>query len=322
MKEENLIFIISQPRSGSTYLQNLLSNNMEVNTCSEPWILLYFANQIKPELVEAVFNNKLTYKAFQDYLLKHPEIQINSAIKSLILDLYDPMAKGFNFVIDKTPRYWELLEEMVEMFPKSKFIIVKRNPIDVVTSIIKTWSIKDLYQLNNYRRDLLLAPKAIHAFCEKHSKNPNLYTLKYEDLRADLNDEVKKLYDWVGLPFMAEVLNTEHNNKYKGKYGDPYQNAVVNTDVLIKDARKRSISLEFEEFVIGYKHFLSTEFLKAYGNYSVEEGNSTKVFNDFLAIKDNVLTLNRELNSIKHSTTYKLGKFMLLPFQFFKKSFR
>jgi hypothetical protein len=322
MKDEQLVFIISQPRSGSTYLQNLLSNNREVNTCSEPWVLLHFANQIKPELVNATFNNELAHNAFQEYLSKYPEIQVNITIKNLVLELYSPMAKGFNFVIDKTPRYWELLEEMVALFPKSKIIILKRNPIDVVTSIIKTWNVTNLFELNEFRRDLLLAPKQIHAFCEKNKKNKNVYTLCYEDLTTNLADEVKKLYDWIGISFTTMVLNTENNNKYKGKYGDPYQNAAVEANVLIKDAQKKEIAPDFKKFIIGYKHYLSTEFLKAYGDYSLSECHPTKVFNDYMAIKNNLIVLNKELHYLKQSTTYSVGKWMLAPFQFIKKMFR
>lgn len=322
MKEEQLIFIISQPRSGSTYLQNLLSNNTEVNTCSEPWLLLYFANQIKPELVVATFNNKLANSAFQDYLSKYPEIKFNTALKKLLLELYAPMVKGYNFVIDKTPRYWELMDEMVELFPKSKFIILKRNPIDVVSSIIKTWNVKDLFELNEYRRDLLLAPQQIHAFCEKNKKNKNVCTLKYEDLIANPTEEVKKLYEWIGIPFTAMVLNTENNSKYKGIYGDPYQNTTVETDVMIEDARKKEIAPDFKNFIIGYTHYLSPAFLGVYGDYFLDEGRPTKVFNDFISIKDNAKALNKELLNLKNSSTYKIGKLVLAPFQFVKRMFR
>lgn len=284
MNEENLIFIISQPRSGSTYLQNLLSNNTEVNTCSEPWILLNFANHIKPELVEATFNNKLANKVFQNYLSKYPEIELNIAIKNLLLDLYAPMAKGYNFVIDKTPRYWELMDELVELFPKSKFIILKRNPIDVVTSIIKTWNIKNLLELNEYRRDLLLAPKQIHTFCEKNKNNKNVYTLRYEDLTANPIDEVKKLYDWIGISFSSSVLNTENNSKYKGIYGDPYQNSEVGYTHAKAASHAKKLTPEFVGFLNGYVNYLREDFLLEYGNYKVKDlkPKKTRAFSQFV----------------------------------------
>ena len=114
--ESKLIFIISQPRAGSTFLQNLLSNNNEVNTCSEPWILLNFATQIKPELVSGTFDNRLAVSAFTEYLSKYPELTYNKLQKDFLLNLYEPMSKGFNYVIDKTPRYWEILDNSLNGF--------------------------------------------------------------------------------------------------------------------------------------------------------------------------------------------------------------
>ncbi len=59
MKSDNLIFIVSQPRSGSTLLQGIISNNDYVNTTSEPWLLLPFLNLFDSSLVEAKYNQKL-----------------------------------------------------------------------------------------------------------------------------------------------------------------------------------------------------------------------------------------------------------------------
>tara|TARA_B100002051_G_C16643017_1_gene589722 strand:+ start:74 stop:1054 length:981 start_codon:yes stop_codon:yes gene_type:complete len=318
LKEENLIFIISQPRAGSTYLQNLLSNNSQTNTCSEPWILLNFVNQLNPKLIKTDFDNKLAADAFQDYIQKYKELDYQKAQKEFILNLYKPMFNGYEFVIDKTPRYWEILDELVVLFPKSKIIILKRNPIDVAKSIIKTWDIQNLEKFAYYKRDLLLAPQRLKDFSDKHKNNPNVYSLRYEDLTAATAIEVKKLYNWCGIAYDETILDTSKNEKYKGKYGDPYQNTDQNTEVLINNARKKEITPDFKEFLIGYIHYLSPEFLETYGRYSFKEGHPTKAFKDFMAKKSET-TLNKELQYIKQSTTYKVGRWVLAPFQFVKK---
>lgn len=40
MNGKNLIFIVSQPRSGSTLLQRILSAHSQICTTSEPWLAL------------------------------------------------------------------------------------------------------------------------------------------------------------------------------------------------------------------------------------------------------------------------------------------
>ncbi len=59
MNSDNLIFIVSQPRSGSTLLQSILSNNDYINTASEPWLLLPFLNIFDSSLIEVTYNQQL-----------------------------------------------------------------------------------------------------------------------------------------------------------------------------------------------------------------------------------------------------------------------
>lgn len=265
MKEENLIFIVSQPRAGSTYLQNLLSNNNSVNTCSEPWILLNFANQIKPDLVTTKFDNETAHVAFIDYL-KKVNIDFNTFRKDSILKLYEPLLKGFTHVIDKTPLYWEMLDEISVLFPKAKIIILKRNPIDVAISMIKTWHLNNLQDLELYKRDLLIAPKQIQKFCIQNASNPNVRVVKYEDLIENTEDEVKSIYNWLGLFYSPQILDTSNNIKFKGIYGDPFQNN-TNYELEKTKVEKKNISKLFEEFLAGYYSYLGTDFLTSYGSY-------------------------------------------------------
>lgn len=288
MKEENLIFIVSQPRAGSTYLQNLLSNNRQTNTCSEPWILLNFVNQLNPKLTKTDYDNKLAADAFNDYLQKYEELDYQKVQKEFILNLYRPMFNGHEFVIDKTPRYWEILEELAALFPNSKIIILKRNPLDVAKSMIKTWEIKNLEKLAYYKRDLLLAPHRLKTFSDKHKTSKNVYSLRYEDLVADTAVEVKKLYNWCGIAYDETVLDTGKNEKYKGKYGDPYQNTRGSYIHSKTASQVKELSAEFAGFLKGYANYLKDDFLLAYGNYKMEgfKPQKTVAFRRYLHLCD------------------------------------
>ncbi|SFC73981.1 Sulfotransferase family protein [Zunongwangia mangrovi] len=274
MKEENLIFIISQPRSGSTYLQNLLSNNKFVNTCSEPWVLLNFANQIKPELIDAKFDNKLALRAFEDYKSKLPSLNLTEVKKDFILNIYKPLLKNYTYVIDKTPRYWEIVNEIKALFPKSKIVILKRNPVEVARSMMITWDINGLKALAKHRRDLLLAPSIIADFCDLNRYNKNVYVVKYEKLIENNEIEIKKLYDWIGVGYTDEVLDVSKNQKYKGAFGDPYQNSVLGYKEAKKRSKRKALN-EFQKCILnGYANFLGEEFLLNYGGYKFkQDGN-------------------------------------------------
>lgn len=270
MKEENLIFIVSQPRSGSTYLQNLLSNNNETNTSSEFWMLLKFANLIKPELFDAKFDNKLATIAFRDYLNKNKSLSFNEIQKEFLLSLYQPLYQNFNFVIDKTPRYWEILEEISILFPRSKIIILKRNPINVAKSMILTWNLNSIKDFNYFKRDLLYAPEKIQSFCNKNSANPNVYCLKYENLIQNTPKQIEILYNKLGIKYDNSVLETSNNIKYKGRFGDPYQNSETDYYKLKAQSKSKTLSYMQKQFLKGYAKYLGKKFLFEYGEYNTE----------------------------------------------------
>lgn len=282
MKEEQLIFIVSQPRAGSTYLQNLLSNNDEVNTCSEPWILLNFANQIQPELMEARFENDLAHQAFDLYKRKYKDFDFDQKQKEYLLSLYSPMIKDFNFVIDKTPRYWEIIDEIVLLFPKSKVIVLKRNPIDVVKSMVHTWDLNTIEKLSVFNRDLLLAPRRLQEFCVSQKNNLNVLEVNYEALISNTHEEVSNIYNWLGVTYYKGVLDVSKNDKYKGVFGDPYQNQPKGQNVVAKKGSKPLLNKHFFNFLKGYIYFLGVDFLKSYGNYdTILSAKKTKSFHRF-----------------------------------------
>ncbi len=257
MDDSNLIFIVSQPRAGSTYLQNLLSNNSFSNTVSEPWILLAFAPLIKPELVQsATYDHRAAMDALLDYHQKNDHKGFKEQVKSLVYQHYELIANGYQYVIDKTPRYWEVFDELIDLFPSAKIIVLKRNPVDVLRSMITTWDIKTMRHLDYMRRDIMIAPLRLNEKLKEHAGNSNIYSLYYEDLVS--NDQtIKELYAWIGLDFDKDYQHEEKNTKFKGKFGDIYQNA---------DGKKTKhpINALMQDFINGYINRLDEELVEEF----------------------------------------------------------
>jgi Sulfotransferase family len=312
MKEENLIFIISQPRSGSTYLQNLLSNNEQVNTRSEPWILLNYVNQIKPKLIEGAYDNNLAIGAYHIYKEAFPAYDSRAKLKQHLLDIYEPLKQSYSHVIDKTPRYWEIIDEIGDLFPKARIIVLKRDPIAVVQSLVKTYEMQDLKELVPFKRDLLYGPKKLAAFCNKNKTNSQVYSLRYEDLLKDTESQTKKLYEWIGIDFDKNVLDVSENNKYRGHFGDPFQNKSTDYASRKKNAEQHTISNRFQKFISGYASTLGAEFMEDYGGYKIQSSTGkTSVYSyyEFLCAQDNMCKESLTLKNLfkKMYFALKLG---------------
>ena len=108
MDDQNLVFIISQPRSGSTFLQSLLSNNPEVNTVSESWLMLALAPLFKPSTIRSsTYDHSMAMDAYNDYCQKF-DLDRAKLIREFAFQHYAPLYLDCKLLIDKTPRYWEI----------------------------------------------------------------------------------------------------------------------------------------------------------------------------------------------------------------------
>jgi hypothetical protein len=287
-------------------LQRLLSNNEQVATKSETWLLLHCANIIKPELINATFSNTLTQWAFKEYKESFENFDFKEIEKNYILSLYEPLLKKHTYLIDKTPRYWEIIDEIPKIFPKAKIIVLKRNPEDILKSIMKTWQLKKVTDLVRFKRDLLLAPQVLQNFLDKQKHNTNVREVKYEELQKDLVTQTKMLYNWLNLPFNEEYLLVENNNKTKGVFGDPYQNSSLPYKNASQLSSQYKLSQKQENFIKAYMDYLGGTFLKEFGYEILERKIETKSFS-FEYFK----TLNHEDHFWKEEKTSYFKKVIL-----------
>jgi hypothetical protein len=270
MDESKLIFIVSQPRAGSTLLQKLLSNNPLVDTVSEPWLLLPLLSVYKPELIEARYNYKLAMEGFSDYLEKKGIAgKFRNELREMILGLYK-VQNGNQYFIDKTPRNYEILELIFGFFPNARFIVLKRNPFAALHSMLSIWSEgKIRYKsIRVFYRDFLAAPFLIQDFCDKHQGKPNVQVVSYEKILSDPKSGVKEIYDWLEIPFDENVLEIGNNKKAAGLFGDDAQKTETLKEINsgLKDSWKSQMNKkEFEVFFSLYSGFLGAEFLEKYG---------------------------------------------------------
>lgn len=59
------MFLISQPRAGSTLLQRILGSHPDIHTVSEPWLMLQPLYALRPDGYRAEYNEHLARNATQ-----------------------------------------------------------------------------------------------------------------------------------------------------------------------------------------------------------------------------------------------------------------
>ena len=221
-KGENLIFLISQPRSGSTLLQRILAGHPEIFATAEPWIMLHPLHALKQDGYSAVYNADLARIGLRDFCKCLPggEEDYVAAVRGMAVSLYNGalIGSGKTRFLDKTPRYYFICQELRRTFPAARFIFLLRNPLAVVASILQTWVKDDWQKMEQFRYDLLAAPALLDRAIKEFGDAA--LVVRYEELAVDPVAVVGRLCRELGLAFQPEMLQYGSRAKPPGSMGD------------------------------------------------------------------------------------------------------
>lgn len=208
-KGDNLIFLISQPRSGSTLSQKILGNHPSIFTTSEPWLMLSPIYARRNRGITATYNSSLYKVAVDGFVesLPNGEDVYNESIRKMYNHLYGSALKGSskNFFLDKTPRYYSIIPELKSIFPKAKFLILLRNPLAILASILNSWIKNDWLDLKDYKNDLFEAPRYLIEGIDLLQNDCHVF--RYEELLRSPSDEIYKICQFLDIDFDDSLLN-------------------------------------------------------------------------------------------------------------------
>jgi hypothetical protein len=216
------IFIFSLPRAGSTLLQRILMSHREICSISEPWILLpqVYATKNHGTLSEySSLTSQIGIKDFIENLPNKKESYIN-AQRNFIYSLYAMQCKNNEkYFLDKTPRYYLIIDEIVELFPDAKFIFLFRNPVQVFASIVNTWGKGRFRNIITTYDDLIKGTKQLS---EAYLKYKHIsYSVQYEDLILNSNDKLNEISNYLEIPLQNDLVSNFSSQNTIGTLGDP-----------------------------------------------------------------------------------------------------
>lgn len=215
------IFIFSLPRSGSTLLQRMLMSHSDIASLAEPWILLplFYAQKTSGNYTE--YNQAWSKEAVSDFIEAFPKgsTDYQEALRAFVLGLYSKHCLNEeSYFLDKTPRYYLIIKEIAETFPDAKFIFLFRNPLEVLASILSTWSNNSLMKAHVYETDLKIGPKLLaQGYANlKH----RAHQLDYKNLLANPHQELVNLCEYLNIPFEEKMISGFAKMRPKGRMGD------------------------------------------------------------------------------------------------------
>jgi hypothetical protein len=219
----DLIFLISQPRSGSTLLQRVLAGHPEIQTSAETWMMLHPVYSRRSSGIETEFNSRWRREAMEEFLTNYTDGSgvYDDAIRAYAEVVYGNTLTrgGKRLFLDKTPRYFFIIEDLYHLFPQAKFIFLLRNPLAVLASELSTYVKGDWKILGWFAPDLIDAPAMIERGARHVGKDG--YTIRYEDFVQDPESHTEKLCAYLGITMQPTMVDYSATPAPKGSMNDP-----------------------------------------------------------------------------------------------------
>ncbi len=215
----HLAFLGGHPRSGTTLMEQILDAHPELIAFDEPVAM--------SQEIFSVFNRSTrmdrTARDLDSLRLPQRKEMRRRYIKSLLRE--SPASSPGQWLLDKNPSSTMSLNLLLRVFPEMKVIIALRDPRDVVISCFFTNILLNATNVNflslertvkHYSdlMDIWLRMREIGGF--------DWIETRYEDVVSNLQDEGRKVTEFLGLVWHPNQMRFHENARRKVLYAPTY----------------------------------------------------------------------------------------------------
>lgn len=230
---ERPIFIVGVHRSGTTLLRFMLSSSPRIYIPPESdFIPRFFGRNPRGELSDERVTRLLgiifgRYRLVKEWQGDPPQARefiaampgrTPAAFFDTLYRLYAAQHGAVRWG-DKTPIYASYVDLIHEMFPQAQFVHIVRDGRDVALSMLDKWGdelhIDVCFAARNWVRRIRQAQASGARL------GPDLfYELRYENLVADPEAELRPLCDFLGEPYLPEMAEPQRLGRERFQPGD------------------------------------------------------------------------------------------------------
>jgi hypothetical protein len=224
--ENKLLFVIGPPRSGSTLLMRMLSSHSAIYSRAEPHLLTPLAHLGYYDTVDtAPFDHLQAQQSVREFVAELPrgEEDYLDACRAYTDILYGRMlearGKGKPLFLDKTPANALVLPFIAKLYPRARYVVLMRHPAAIWSSYANSFFDGDYVAARKFNPILNRYVPAMARFIRE--RPAPFVRVAYEDLVQRPEVEMRRVFEFLGLPFEPETIEYgKHEHESKG-LGDP-----------------------------------------------------------------------------------------------------
>ena len=192
------VFVICTLRSGSTLLRVLLDSHSQIRS----------PHELHLRYVSVHFDQKWSERSMHELGLDTKGAEYLLWDRLLHREL---AASGKEIIADKTPNNVFIVDRLREAWPDARFIFLLRHPGAIARS-------RQKYKGEGADELIIKYVEALEAARQTYDG----HTVRYEDLTANPERELRKICDFLGVPYEATMLDYGQfdHGRYKSGLGD------------------------------------------------------------------------------------------------------
>lgn len=212
---EKMFFLTGLPRTGSTLLSAILSQNPDILSEGLSGLLQWMLYNIEAEQNLPGFNDMLENtnrkKYFKSIISELPHVYYKDTPHKIIIDKQRGWINPFNTNIAKTyidpkPKLIVMLRPIKEIIESFYYLAIKNDKMQ--------W-FEEIMQPNNppFRNSVDALKKAIKQRAE------DFIIITYKNLTENPEETIEQLYDFLGISFFNHDLSKITNKNQEGDWG-------------------------------------------------------------------------------------------------------
>jgi hypothetical protein len=198
----------------------VLATHGEVATAAEPWVALPQVYATLGRGVYAEYGYGPSTRAIREFAdgLPAGRAGYDAEVRAFLLRVYGLAAGDATYFLDKTPRYHLVAGELLSLMPDAKAIVLWRNPLAVVASIVETWA-GGRWTFGRWDVDLRQGLDQLVSAAGEHA--PRVHAVRFEDLVERPDEAWPAVFAYLELPYDAGVLSAFADTRLDARMGDP-----------------------------------------------------------------------------------------------------
>lgn len=191
----------------------------KIDSCGEPWLVLPLVYMQKKCGVVADYGHRSAATSIEHFIegLPDGETTFWKHTAGFLSALYADQStkEGATHFVDKTPRYYKILEQLKKIYPNAPIILLVRNPLSVFASMLNFVK-ADLRYMPMWKSDWIEGHEKIAAAI---SEGTRYNTIRYESLIVEPEKSIRALMQEIEMEYDSSQL-TELSEKQLRR-GDP-----------------------------------------------------------------------------------------------------